>query len=200
MGKYKINCQCCQIKIDMVNPTRPLACPSCGNLLGFFNVIEVVVPDSSGVIDISNNFSTGGKQYIKADGDCDVHSKNDVVLGFETVVTAKNGARVRMDDAVVEKAPDSIYISIFKKIITELEKVGQGRVINMEEDELISFFTVVQNRIHSNLVEGVNVGAFTGIRALSSPTDGKSPIIGLDNSLTKEGARLIKDIAMEMET
>lgn len=204
MNKYKISCSACRLQLTMLLATRPSKCPSCKEYFRYGDVDDGQC-FSSGVI-ISDSFATGGNEYIHAEGDCSIQSNNDIIMGFDTVVTAIKGAKVDLNNPTIDKAPQlpeaieykGILISppkifILKKIIIDV--IGVKQTLAMSPSELQQFFNVVRNRIANGYVDGLNGGALTGIGSLYGDSFYKLEIIDTDELLTTEGVCLLKFIA-----
>ncbi len=204
MKKYHVNCSNCGLNITMLLPTRPSRCPDCKEYFGFYDVDDGD-EDNFGVR-ISDSFTSGGKKYLHAEGECSVETYNDVVMDVDTVVTAIKGAKVEMNNPTIDKKPNfpeamdykGIEISPPKVFILQTivnDVIGAEQTLSMTHGEIRTFFRVVTNRIHNGLVVGLNGGALTGIRCLFSSGHQMIEIIDTDDQLTDEGIELLKYIA-----
>jgi len=201
MEKYKISCTNCALKISMLLPTRPIKCPACKEYFGY-NDVDDGDAGFSGV-KMSDNFVSGGQTYIHAEGDCSIESNSDIVMDVKTVVTALKGAKVEMNNPIIDKNPIFPDEVIFKGVVVSRPKVliletivkdviGTKQTLKMTPVELKRFFIIVQNRVYNGLVEGLNAGALTGIRELFSDSDQFIKIIDSEQCLTDNGVELLK--------
>lgn len=207
MNKYRIDCSNCGLKISMLLASRPSKCPGCKEYFGFHDV-DTGKQNCTGVR-ISDSFTSGCSKYIHAEGDCLIETNNDVVMDVNTVVTALKGAKVEMNNPIIDKKPtypkainySGIEVSPPKVFILQvivLDVIGVAETLSMTPCELKNFFKIVLNRIHNGLVEGLNGGALTGVRTLFSSGYHSIEIIGQDECLTDEGVKLLKYIAQNM--
>lgn len=207
MNKYRISCSNCSLKISMLLATRPTKCPTCNEYFGF-NDVDDGDSENYGV-KIIGAFTSGSNKYIHAEGDCNVKTENDVVMGVKTVVTALKGASVEMNNPTIDKSPsfpssmefDGIEISPPKVFILDTivrDVIGVETTLSSRDEEIIVLFQVVHNRIHNGLVDGLNGGALTGIRQLFSNGYDIIEIIDTNNKLTMSGVRLLKFIAKKL--
>lgn len=204
MKKYRVNCSNCGLNINMLLCTRPSKCPKCEDYFGFHDVDDG--DDGNYGIRMSDTFTSGGKKYIHAEGECSIETHNDVVMDVETVVTALKGAKVEMNNPTIDKTPDlpkavnynGIEISppkvfVLKTIVRDV--IGIEETLSMTDSEMRAFFRVVSNRIYNGLVSGLNGGALTGIRRLFSDGHHVVEVIDTDGQLTKDGVELLKFVA-----
>lgn len=191
----------------MLLATRPIKCPRCKEFLGPHDLTSG--ERHSPGIGIFDCFASGGSEYIHAEGDCFVKTKNDVVMDVDTVVTAIKGAKVEMTNPTVDKKPSfpdvldysgieisSPKVFILQSIISNV--IGVKSTLSMTAVELKTFFNVVQNRIYNGLVSGLNGGALTGIEVLYSNSYNKVEIIDSNGALTDDGVKLLKFVAQKM--
>ena len=204
MKKYHVNCSSCGLNITMLLPTRPSRCPDCKEYFGFYDVDDG--DRESFGLRMSDNFASGAKTYIHAEGECNVETHNDVVMDVDTVVTAIRGAKVEMNNPTIDKKPDlpealdykGIEISppqvfILQTIVHDV--IGAEQTLSMTHSEIRTFFRVVTNRIYNGLEVGLNGGALTGIRSLFSNHHQVIEVIDTHDQLTEEGAELLRYIA-----
>lgn len=207
MNKYKISCSSCRLQLTMLLATRPTKCPRCKEYFRTCDVDDGEVFLSG--IKISDSFAIGGGKYIHAEGDCSIQSNNDVIMGFNTVVTAIKGAKVDLNNPIIDKAPlfpeaieykgitiSSPRVFILKKIIIDV--IGVEQVLSMSSSQLQEFFNVVRNRVANGYVEGLNGGALTGIRVLYGDSLHSLEIIDSNDLLTLDGVYLLKFIATNL--